>query len=79
MTKQTTIVLIGSLRVKISTMTFCYLLMCLKYTVWVVNSADPDQTNRSVAFDFSLHCLRRPTCMYIVSYKCIIEMALHSK
>ena len=36
--------------------------MCVKHDDWVVNSVDPDEILRSVAFDLGLHCLLSPVC-----------------
>ena len=75
-TKQTTIVVIGALRVNIWTTLFLttrtcpkmwshpfnYLLMCQKNVGWVANSADPDQTCLSAVSDMGLCCLLKCVC-----------------
>ena len=59
-TKQMTIVVIGSLRVKISASTIYNLLMCLRTTECVANSVDPGQMPCSATSDLSVQWLLRP-------------------
>ena len=59
-TKQMTIVVIGSLRVKISASTIYNLLMCLRTTECVANSVDPGQMPCSATSDLGVQWLLRP-------------------
>ena len=40
-----------------------YYPLCLKIAGWLANSADSDETPRSVASHLGLHCLFRPVCL----------------
>ena len=62
MTKQTTIVVIGALRVKQS----IRLPVDVCKNGWMSNSVDPDQMLHSVASDLGLHYLLGPVCPNVV-------------
>ena len=68
MTKQTTIVVIGALRVKVREA------VNVSKTTWrVANRVDPVQTPHSAASDLGLHCLLGPICRNKGKYSIIFE------